>query len=222
MTRRKVIINKGQIYGRLKVIKEADPYISTNRLLRQVLCRCDCGRIATIKLASLRQGLTRSCGCLHREASRERTTIRNTTHGMGKHRLSILFNHMIARCYNEKCSQYKNYGGRGIKICKLWLNDRSKFFDWALSHGWKRGLTIDRINNDGDYKPSNCRFVTTKIQNNNTRQNWYYKYRGEYLTLAEISDITGVDYHVIRWRLKRGWNLINAAEIPVGTFGRWD
>jgi hypothetical protein len=94
-----------------------------------------------------------------------------------------LFRGMKRRCYSIKETSYKNYGGRGIKICAEWLNDKRKFYEWA-SDKWQAGLTIDRIDNDGDYTPENCRFVTKEEQNNNTRRNRYIDAFNERKTIA--------------------------------------
>ena len=89
-------------------------------------------------------------------------------HGYCKHRLYGLWCDMKKRCYNKTFKQYKDYGGRGIKVCDEWMNPKV-FIDWGKSNGWERGLEIDRIDNDGNYEPDNCRFVTAQVNNCNTR-----------------------------------------------------
>ncbi len=90
-------------------------------------------------------------------------------HNLCSHPLYSIANAMHQRCYNKKRKGYKNYGGRGIKVCDEWLNDKEAFINWSLDNGWEKGLTIDRIDNDGDYEPDNCRFVTRQAQMYNTR-----------------------------------------------------
>jgi hypothetical protein len=90
-------------------------------------------------------------------------------HGLIDHPLYNVWKNMKQRCFNPKASEYKNYGARGITICKSWLNDSGRFVRWGLAHGWKPGLLIDREDNDDDYRPGNCRFVTPKVSSNNKR-----------------------------------------------------
>ena len=98
----------------------------------------------------------------------------NKKHGLGNHSIYALWQNMRSRCYREDSTGYKNYGGRGIEICKEW-HDFMTFYNWVVTHGYQKGLTIDRINNDGNYNPGNCRFTTYKVQANNKRQNIYDK-----------------------------------------------
>ena len=95
--------------------------------------------------------------------------LRAKKHGMRKHPLNATINNMVQRCENPKTEFYPDYGGRGIKVCEEWRNSRETFFNWAIQNGWEEGLTIDRIDNDGNYEPSNCRWVTQTIQSRNQR-----------------------------------------------------
>jgi hypothetical protein len=112
-------------------------------------CLCDCGKKTRTQGNYLRINKTKSCGCL--------TT---ATHGLSKHPLWGNWNSMKQRCYNPNVRSYSSYGAKDIKICNEWLNNFQSFFDWATNNGWKRGLTIDRIDPTGDYCPKNCRFIT--------------------------------------------------------------
>lgn len=115
---------------------------------------------------------------------------------------------MKLRCYNLNQVGYKNYGARGIKICDEWLdkdNGFINFYNWATNNGYRDDLSIDRIDNNGDYEPNNCRWSTSKSQSNHKRNNKYITYRGQQHTIAEWSDLTGLSYHLIWNRLKRGW-----------------
>jgi hypothetical protein len=208
----------GAKFGRLTVLREVDPVFAKNgNKIRRVQCRCSCSRdkIVVVMLHSLRQGNTKSCGCLQSERTSESLIKRNTTHGLSSHPLYNVHNNMMARCYNKDNESYPGWGGRGIRVCKAWHNLRT-FFDWALSHGWKRGITIDRCDNNKGYYPSNCRFTTYAEQNNNTRRCTYYEYDGEQLTLAEIATRCGLTRKVLDKRLALGWSMLIATSTPVG------
>ena len=121
---------------------------------------------------------------------------------------------MHERCERKDHPNYKNYGGRGIYVCDDW-KEYLKFKEWALSHGYENGLSLDRIDNDSPYCPENCRFVTIKQQANNRRTNKFFELNGVTHTLSEWSDITGVKYLTIYGRIKRGWALEDAINKPV-------
>ena len=109
---------------------------------------------------------------------------------------------MKQRCYNPSSNRYKIYGGRGIKICDEWLNDKNKFFEWCISSGIKKELSIDRIDVNGDYCPKNCRWATNKQQLNNMRCNVKLKYNGKEYTIAQLSELLNLNYQTIHKRLK--------------------
>ena len=111
---------------------------------------------------------------------------------------------MKQRCQNENDSKYNDYGGRGIKVCEEW-NDFGRFYLWSSSNGYKEGLTIDRINNDGDYTPNNCRWTTRKAQMSNRRNTVYLEYNGEKRSLSEWSNIVGVKRKTLDSRYRKGW-----------------
>ena len=156
----------GQKFGRLLVLER----LGTKNRHTKYLCKCDCGAEKIVDASNLKSGCTQSCGCLHREISVQV----NTVHGERKTRLYAVWRSMCQRCTNPKNRDYKNYGGRGIRVCESWLKFPA-FSEWAYASGYDanavRGVcTIDRVDVDGDYKPSNCRWVDMKTQAANRRK----------------------------------------------------
>lgn len=158
----KLIDLTGQRFGRLVVVERAGTSRNRQAMWR---CRCDCGKKIAVQGYHLRTGHTQSCGCFHRDQTKRA----NTTHGEEGTRLYGIWRGMKSRCYNPNVQKYKDYGGRGIKICEEWLDDFQAFYDWAMSHGYTDALSIDRIDVDGNYEPSNCRWATAKEQRHNRR-----------------------------------------------------
>lgn len=169
----------------------------------KVIVYCDCGRTKEIYLSNLKEGNTISCGC---EKSRV-GKMRKTTHCLSKHPLFNVWMSIIKRCENEKDKGYKNYGGRGVKICKEWRNDFKEFYDWAILNGYneQEQLDIDRFpNNDGDYEPSNCRFTSRKNNQNNRRCTVRLTYKSTTKTLSEWCDILGLKIESVRGSMRNG------------------
>jgi hypothetical protein len=137
-----------------------------------------------------------------------------TTHNSTKTRLYKIWSGMHERCYREKHPHYKDYGGRGITICEEW-NDFSRFKEWAGQGGYSDTLTLDRIDNNGNYEPYNCRWVTMKEQQNNKRNNHIIEYKGERYTLTQLAEKVGIGKTTLRERLKMGWSVEDAVEKPV-------
>lgn len=149
----------GQRFNRLTVCSEK--YRKNDKTYVQAIC--DCGKQIEVHLAKLKNGHTKGCGCMK---------IGNRTHYLSKHPLYRIWDAMRYRCNNENSSSYKRYGGRGIKVCKEW-EIFENFYNWAIDNNWQKGLQIDRINNDGDYSPLNCRITTPKENSNNRRSTVY-------------------------------------------------
>ncbi|MWV44871.1 hypothetical protein GRF59_14715 [Paenibacillus sp. HJL G12] len=123
------------------------------------LCKCDCGNEKLVSSNALLKENTVSCGCYKK--------IVNITHGLSDNKLYSVWCDIKSKCLNSKNKNYKYYGGKGVKICSTWLEDFMIFYNWATENGYSDGLTIDRIDVNGDYKPSNCRWVDMKTQGNN-------------------------------------------------------
>lgn len=163
--------------------------------------QCECGVVKKIANRKFRAGHTRSCGCLQKE----KTALHRTTHGHHGHPLYPVWQNMKNRCKNPNTTCYYRYGGRGIAVCKEWEDFRS-FFDWAINAGWQQGLQLDRTNNDGNYEPANCRFVTRSENVFNSS-----KSIGSFKRFCRENDM---DYNLIRDRLRNGWGLEKAISEP--------
>ena len=158
----------GRKYGRLTVIKRVDNARQPNGKTQvQWLCKCTCGKTIVVRSTSLNSGNTKSCGC----------AMNKPKHGLSKTRLYRIWNAMKNRCNNPNNYGYKNYGGRGIKVCDEWNKDFLEFYNWAINNGYKENLSIDRINNNGNYEPNNCRWATSKEQMANRRN---FKVKNQY------------------------------------------
>lgn len=131
---------------------------------------------------------------------------RHYIHGLSHSRIDNIYKTMIQRCYNAKSSNFKKYGAKGIKVCDEWKNDRRKFYEWAFSNGYDDSLTIDRIDCLGDYEPSNCRWVSQKVQQNNRTNTIKITYQGATHTISEWSDITGIKHKTIWSRYHQGFS----------------
>jgi hypothetical protein len=200
----------GNRYGRLTVITEVDKI----RGARSFKCECDCGNKEYIVTGcDLRSGRVNSCGCY----KSEKITKENTTHGLKQHRIYKIYYNMIARCYNDKTSHFKDYGGRGITICDEWLGESGfvNFYDWSMKNGYSNDLSIDRIEVNGNYEPNNCRWATNEEQANNKRKTIYIEINGETKTLKQWCEFYNLNYNSVRYRIKSGWNKTLALTTPI-------
>lgn len=171
------------------------------------VCTCDCGNERVVRGISLRRGDTRSCGCIQQERAKALAEA-HITHGGSKTRLYRIWFNIKCRCHKPASPDYARYGARGITVCDEWKNDFQAFYDWSMSNGYLENLTIDRIDNDGDYSPLNCRWVSTEVQNNNTRRNYYITHNGETMTLSQWAKKCGVNKNTLHSRLtKYGWSV---------------
>lgn len=194
----------GYRFGRLTVV---DEYENRNKEGRRLwICSCDCGNSAIVDTKSLTTGSTTSCGCYRREKHKQLTT----KHGESKRKLYYVWNDMKSRCADANAAPYKDYGGRGISVCDEWVSSYKAFRDWAVENGYADGLTLDRIDVNGDYTPCNCRWVTMKIQSNNKRNNRIVEYNGQSHTVSEWSELTGIRKETLLYRINAGWDIDEA------------
>ena len=178
-------------------------------------CKCDCGNITITTAHQLVSGLCKSCGCLQREKAAN-IGERSKVHGDSGTHLYGIWAGMKRRCYNPKTIHYKDYGGRGIQVCTEW-HDYSNFKEWAINNGYEDGkrLSIERINVNGNYEPSNCCWLPLKHQARNTRCSRHIVYRGKSYSLSEVAEITGISMRTIQGRYDRGWSPEQIVETPL-------
>lgn len=197
----------GKRFGRLVVLQ----FDHAVQYRKYYLCKCDCGNTKVVLKGNLLAGYTLSCGCLQRERTLAAVLLPND-----EARLHRIFTGMKYRCYNKRHNRYARYGGRGIKICDQWLEDPDSFVKWSLKNGYAPGLSIDRINNDGDYSPENCRWVNKHEQGLNTSKNVIISYNGESMTLKEWARKLGIKNTTLHNRIHYlGWSIDKAFTTPV-------
>ncbi len=181
----------GQRFGKLTVLE----FVPNDKQHSYWKCKCDCGNITIVQSNSLKKSRTISCGC----------NKGNSSHKMSGTRLYMIWKDMKKRCCNPKHKDFPNYGGRKISICLAWINNFIEFRDWAMANGYDDTLTIDRIDVNGNYEPNNCRWVDKKTQVRNRRNTRYIEYQGKQMPLAEVSELTNINYRALESRYyKRG------------------
>ena len=204
----KLIDMTGRVCGKLTVIEQADRNTLGQALWR---CVCECGNECVTTGVYLRSGHTKSCGCLCADKLRD---IR-TTHGDSTARLYRIWKDILRRCEDPRRRGYVDYGGRGIKICDEWKSYEA-FKEWALSNGYNDALSIDRINNDEGYCPSNCQWTDDVTQANNKRSNRLITIEDKTMTMAQWSRETGISYGALQRRISSGWDPADAVTLPIG------
>lgn len=154
------------------------------------ICECDCGSIRSVSLYELSNGHSKSCGC----ASKDRMVKRNFKHSLSRTDIYRVLRCMKERCYSFKHSSYKNYGGRGIGVCEEWQSNPESFVKWAMETGYRRGLTIDRIDVNKGYSPDNCRWATRKEQVRNRTNTVFVHIDGIQYSLSEFCETHNINY----------------------------
>lgn len=187
----------GRRFGKWTVLE----FIGTNEYrMKKYLCQCECGTVKVVLRNSLTSGRSKSCGCRYKEIYT----------GLSRTRLHNIWYNMLVRCYNEINPKFKDYGARGIRVCQEWKDDFLAFWKWALENGYDDGLTIDRIDVNGNYEPSNCRWVTQHVQQNNRSNNRLVTYNGAVMTLENVARLNNVSAKKLRYRLEKGLDIYEA------------
>lgn len=165
-------------------------------------CKCDCGNTTKVRTANLKRGMVKSCGCLQHRG--------NPTHNLCHTRIYRIYKKIIRRCYVQNCPAYPDYGGRGITMCDEWKESVEAFYKWSIENGYDDDLSIDRIDNDGNYCPENCRWATMVTQCNNRRSNINITIDGKTKTLQEWCNEYNLPYRRINMRIRNGWDPVEA------------
>lgn len=198
----------GERFGYLTVVSACPERTKSGQI--KYRCECTCGNHVDVVKYNLLNGTSKSCGCYRKKRCAET----HTTHGLSHTRLKKIYGNMKDRCYNKNMPAYKNYGGRGIKICDEWLEDFVRFYNWAISNGYSDDLTIERIDVNGDYSPSNCTWIPLAEQAKNRRYK-QYELDGESHTLSQWAEIYGIKKSTLEKRLRIGWNIRDAITKPI-------
>lgn len=185
----------GEKFNRLTVLS----FIDIRNRHEYYLCRCDCGKERQIQKNSIVKGYTKSCGCYNKEVVSKTHKI----HGHRNTRIYHIWENMKQRCLNSNSPHYMKYGGRGIGVCFEWLTFKN-FLEWAEGNGYSKGLTLDREDNDLDYCPYNCRWITNMRQQGNKRNTRFVNVDGEMVHAAEYARRVGITRSAVYYQLNNG------------------
>ena len=195
----------GQKFGKLTVVSLYS--MSPTKWL----CKCECGKDTIVSTCHLKEGHTKSCGCL-------RTSPR---HPKEWKRIFSIWRHMKSRCYDENVREYKWYGKKGVTMCDEWLNYFETFFNWSISNGYKENLTIDRIDCNGNYCPENCRWTTKYVQDRNKTSKTWITYNNETMVMSDWAKRYNINSATLYSRIfERNWSIEDALNIP--TLNKWE
>ena len=208
----------GKRFGKLVVISVVPKEERKDKKRMYYNVICDCGTRKVVRRDSLTSGAVISCGCTQKERAREL----RLKHDYYNERLYKVWAGMKQRCSNPNNKEYSKYGGKGISVCSEWANSYPVFREFMLSHGYDPNApfgkcTIDRINNDGDYEPNNCRIITIQEQQHNRETSAFYYLNGEKLTLAQVAEKTGIKRVTLQCRLDKGMSIEDAIRTPLRT-----
>ena len=200
--------------GKLTVLGRT-PYVPGHKL--SWICLCDCGKMVLYTTSQLRT--YKSCGCLHEESRQKHISEYHAIHGNPKERLYHVWNNMRYRCFNKNHQDYPNYGGRGISVCDEWKGNYLSFREWAYKNGYDENAptgqcTLDRIDVNGNYEPSNCRWVDTKKQASNRRRCRFFVIDGEQRSLSDWCELYGASRNLVYSRVQNGWDIKRALTEP--------
>ena len=201
----------GQRFGRLTVIERDTSRPKNDGAFW--LCKCDCGNVTSVRGKELRRGNTKSCGCL----ALEKLAAHNKTHGLSGTKIYRKWQSMRKRCYKPNDTHYKNYGGRGIKVCEEWRKDFKAFYDYVsqLEHFGEEGYSLDRIDNSRGYEVGNVRWATAVEQANNKTNNHFVDIgNGKQMTLTQIMQMTGAAFGTIQDRVRNNWQAEDLLQPP--------
>lgn len=199
------IIERGARYGRLVVLEDG-----ASGAHRPILCECECGIRKSIRVDHLKSGRSQSCGCLCRERN-SKVHLRHGRAGIAPEYKS--WSHIKGRCLNSKDRAFDRYGGRGITVCDHWMDFAAFFEDMGSRPG--PGYSIDRIDNNGNYEPGNCRWATAKEQARNKRNNRVLTFNGTAMALSAWAETNGIPYATLQMRLRAGWSIEKTLCNPV-------
>lgn len=201
----------GQKFNRWTVVSQGKSEKTRSGTRKFWLCRCDCGNTAEVGTHTLRTGASKSCGCYAKESleKRKQSGVKK------KFRAEYnIWNHMKRRCYTPTTKCYSRYGGRGITVCSRWLESFENFY--ADMGPKPKGMSIDRVDNDGPYSPENCRWATHPEQMRNTRQTRYFEWAGMRMCLQDWCDKVGMNAVTVHRRMQQGWAFETALSTPPG------
>ena len=194
-------VKSGERYGRWLVLGRFKRESNSS----QAFCKCDCGTEKYVRFTHLKSGRSVSCGCYRKELY--------TVHGKSDFRIYQVWADMKGRCQNKKDRNYKNYGGRGVSVCEEW-QEFQPFMEWALVNGYADALTIERIDNNGNYEPDNCKWVMQSEQCQNRRSCNYITYKGITKNITQWAKETGLHRAVLYYRISSGWSIEKAFTTP--------
>lgn len=196
----KRIVNAGERFSRLAIIRELPSKRRGRKNRRFMLCKCDCGNTTGVMLNDLVTGNTKSCGCLSVETSKAKAT----THGLREHPLYEIWSTMKRRCHSKSCREYKWYGAKGVCVCSSWRKSFLAFYEWSMNAGWSPGMSIERLDVTRGYEEGNCTFIPRPLQNKNKRNTIRVTYLERTQCLTDWCKELGVRYGTVFYKLKSG------------------